>query len=183
MIAGESKKSRLLIGKNIEAQIADLLFPLFKLQPQPVSEIMDRAGVDRMVVTPRGQVKTLQIKYRETGEDILLELYDPFIGNGELGNRLGRDLAHPCHFVACLIGESLHLIHGEALRECALQALREVCFTPKTINGRTSKGVYVRSVRDPKSQIGKLLAFLPINSIPDRHVWTKNILTGKTVLR
>lgn len=182
MIAGESKKSRLVIGKNIEAQISDLLFPLFKLMPQSVSEIMDRAGVDRMVVTPRGQVRTLQIKYRETGKDILLELYDPFFKGDIAKSRLGRDLAHPCHFVACLIGENLHLIHGKALRDRGMQAIHNTSLVWKT-GEWFSDGACIRMVRDPKSHISKLLVFLPVNSIPERHVWTKNILTGKTVLR
>src|SRR5260370_33158264 len=74
-IAADPKKSRLTTGKIVEQQIADLIHPLFGLAVHYVTETQDRGGVDRFVTTPRGRMKTLQIKYRETGEDILVDVY------------------------------------------------------------------------------------------------------------
>lgn len=184
MIAADSKKSRLATGKAIEQEIAALM-PLFNLVPQTVPEMMDRAGVDRVLLTPRGQLKTLQIKYRETGQDILVDVYDPFYGEAHPDTRPGRDVATKCDFVACRIGDFIHLIHGLPLQKVVQDALEERrVLTPIMFNCapfRAENRVLLKSSFDHRNSRPKLLAFVPITSVPKRHIWTKNIFTGETI--
>jgi hypothetical protein len=181
VIAGENKKSRLTTGKAVEQQIADLMMPLFKLEVRPVTEARDRQGVDRLVVTPRNNVKTLQIKYRETGTDILVDAYDPYYGTGHSDTKIGRDLAYQCDFVACLIGEYLHLIHGEALKRMVRHGIMMWYAFNKPKFLKLRNGITTKLSMDHRNMRPKLLVFVPIKAIPKRHIWTKNILTGETV--
>lgn len=181
MIAGENKKSRLTTGKIVEQQIADLMMPLFKLEVHPVTEARDRQGIDRLVVTPRNNVKTLQIKYRETGTDILVDAYDPYYGTGHPDTKLGRDITSQCDFVACQIGEHLHLVHGKTLKDAAKHGVMTWMAWEKPKVLKLANGVTTKLSIDHRNMRPKLLVFVPVKAIPKRHIWTKNILTGETV--
>jgi hypothetical protein len=79
-------------GVQREAQIANAL------RQQAGIPLLEATGdedkiqkVDRWVNYPTGRV-ALQIKYRESGKDLLFEVYDKFFGWDHPNNKLGRDM-------------------------------------------------------------------------------------------
>jgi hypothetical protein len=83
---------RLGHGIKRESQIADALIEI-GLNLLPASKIDDHEKkIDRWLMYPDGQQVGLQIKYRETGKDLLFEVHDRFFDWGDPNNKIGRDM-------------------------------------------------------------------------------------------
>lgn len=182
MIARQNYANRVRTGKTGEQQIAQSLQDVFGLTIEEVSEDQDRfEKIDRIVVSGSGNRKTLQIKYRETGEDILVDVFEPFFGINHPRTGKGRDYVSKCDLYACRVGPLIHLIHGAALRaviEIVLAEWRTAgCPSSGTFIG--SQGEQIKIRKDHASERPKLLMFIPVKAINPESVWTKNFLTHK----
>lgn len=80
-------------GQERERQIADALRDQAGLPIQDATAEDDKefAKVDRWIVYPDRRV-ALQIKYRETGKDLLFEVFDRWFDWNHPGNKTGRDM-------------------------------------------------------------------------------------------
>ena len=177
MIAGGEYMDRVKQGKLGEELVATYLRDVFKLKLETVSEDRDRfEKIDRIVVTKKGNRKKLQIKYRETGDDILVDVYEPFYGECDPRTVPGRDRAN-CDLYACATAEHVHLIHGNILRGIVDEALVfwRSCGSPQDIYHTlvTDKCVSIRVRKDHFSGRPKLLAFVPPRVIPEKNIWTE----------
>jgi len=86
------RSMRLSHGIKRESQIADALVNL-GLNLLPVSKSDDdERKIDRWLMYPDGRKIGLQIKYRETGSDLLFEVHDLFFDWGNPNNKIGRDM-------------------------------------------------------------------------------------------
>lgn len=182
MIARQNYANRVRTGKTGEQEIAKALQEVFGLTIEEVSEDQDRfEKIDRIVVSELGNRKTLQIKYRETGEDILVDVFEPFFGIDHPRTGKGRDYVSKCDLYACRVGPLIHLIHGAALRSVIEIVLAEWksagCPCAGTFIG--SQGEQIKIRKDHASDRPKLLMFIPVAAIDSRNVWTKNFLTHK----
>lgn len=79
-------------GKNREAQIADALIEQCGVKLEDATDVEDKTfKVDRWLV--EGTKRTaVQIKYRETGDDLLFEVFDRFTAWHSRENKIGRDM-------------------------------------------------------------------------------------------
>jgi len=187
MIAGQSYKSRVRTGKIGEEEVAEILRNRFNLTIRDVHEDRDRIEkIDRIVIAPSGKPRTLQIKYRETGKDILVDVYEPFYGINDDRTKPGRDFVSECDLYACRVGESVHLIHGSVLRVVILKTMTEWikrgCLFLDTFRNAPAKhlcytigGVTIHTQNDHASNRPKLLMFIPPDVIPENHIMTKTV--------
>ena len=84
--------TRVKQGLNRERQIADALKYQAGLPIEDATGFEDRERkIDRWIAYPGNRV-ALQIKYRETGADLLFEIYDKFYGWNDPKNKIGRDM-------------------------------------------------------------------------------------------
>lgn len=91
MIANQDANARVKAGKEMEARIAAGLRQV-GLKLTEATDTEDRLKkVDRWIETPQGR-KALQIKYRESGSDLLFEVFDTFHGWRDSRNKVGRDM-------------------------------------------------------------------------------------------
>jgi hypothetical protein len=95
----EPTARRVRDGKRREAQIANALREQHGLDLRRPTDSEDRyEKIDRWLVTGDGRRLAVQVKYRQTGEDLLVEVYDKWYGWDDPKNKVGRDVTSPaCH--------------------------------------------------------------------------------------
>jgi hypothetical protein len=92
-LSGLENSIRVKAGVNRERQIAEALRIQAGLPIEDASGYEDKERkVDRWLVYPGQKPIALQIKFRETGEDLLFEVYDKFFGWDDPKNKIGRDM-------------------------------------------------------------------------------------------
>lgn len=183
-VATDSYRARMLEGKRGEEEVAEALRTQFGLTLENVTEDRDRwEKVDRIVVAKSGARKTLQIKYREYGHDILFDAYEPFYGEKDPKTAPGRDMVSRCHLYACRVGPALHLIHGNALRSLVEQTLAfwRTVGSPSVIGTtiEAPSAIWLRIRADHHSGRPKMLLFIPASAFDLKHIWTKLLTTSE----
>lgn len=179
-VATDSYRARMAEGKRGEEEVAEVLRTQFGLKIEAVTEHQDRwQKVDRIVVAPSGRRKTLQIKYREYGHDILFDVYEPFYGEGDPRTGKGRDLQSKCDLYACRVGTHLHLLHGSALRRLVEQAVTfwRGLGSPTEVGTTVEapRGILLRVRQDHHSGRPKMLLFIPAAAFDAANIWTKTL--------
>lgn len=109
-------KERLDRGKQFEEIIDSVLKPLGRnIKPASLQEDMHEK-IDRIETLADGTTRKLSYKARTSGDDILLDLYEPFFGIDNLNTKPGRDLISPYDRYLCLErgGGNLREIDGTA---------------------------------------------------------------------
>ena len=92
---------RVRAGLVKEKQIADAL--KVYLPVENATDTEDKIGkIDRWIAYPTGRV-ALQIKYRETGKDLLFEVFDTWHGWNHKNNKVGRDMVGDAKEYAVLL--------------------------------------------------------------------------------
>src|SRR5258708_8551689 len=187
MIAGDTYRNRVVKGKVGEEEVAEILRTHFDLTVEDVDERRDKVEkIDRVVISRSGKARTLQIKYRETGKDILVDVYEPFYGIADMRTTPGRDFVGTCDLYACRVGPTVHLIHGSLLRVVILQTMNEwikrgtplldtfLSVPAKHLCYNVGK-ITIHKQEDHSNSRPKLLMFIPSEVIPEDHIWTKQI--------
>jgi hypothetical protein len=174
--------ARVREGKRAEEEVAEALRRRFGLIVLNVTENLDRnEKIDRIVVAKRGGRRTLQIKCREYGHDILFDVYEPFYGEEDPRTGKGRDLQSTCDLYACRVGPALHLIHGTALRRLVQQTLDHWrgLGSPTAVGttAKAARGILLRIRADRHSGRPKMLLFIPALAFDSQNIWTKLLVS------
>lgn len=166
-------RTRVAHGRQREAQIATALRNA-GLSIADASDHEDKhEKIDRWVMYPNGQRVALQIKYRETGNDILVEVFDKFFGWDDPRNKIGRDMIGAASQYAVLLNDQTTIVIVESSQ---LKSLVEVMISgarqgwtveryPVSTFRYFSHGVKLelKSQRDPRDGRQKMVAYIPAN--------------------
>src|SRR5581483_271629 len=123
-------KQRLSIGKLKENQIADCLSKHYGFKLNEVSDKEDiYEKIDRHWVQEDGSVKKVQIKTRtkSSGNDILLDIFEPFFGIKNDKTKPGRDMKGSYDIYICLDKHEkvIRVIDGKRQKEVVEEVLQE----------------------------------------------------------
>ena len=166
-----AKSVRLQHGKRREQQIIKALkqqhdLPLRNATHQEDCELKIDAWLD---------TKSVQVKYREVGSDILFEVYD--LWNGwDRDNKPGRDLISKAQMYAVLSNDkrTVHLVNTSFIKQLVRELLQLVQAYGWSKNGKIKVFKYVRPEGtielkvqfDPRTGDQKIVAFIPPACIP-----------------
>jgi len=163
--------TRVRHGLERERQIATALKDQVGLPIENATNIEDRERkVDRWIAYPNGRV-ALQIKYRETGEDLLFEVYDKFFGWDDPKNKIGRDMMGEAQQYAVLLQDRKTICIVSV--DVAKQAIHTMIdgakqhWTVESSFGATFRhfthGVKLelKLQRDPRDGRPKMVAYIP----------------------
>ena len=151
---------RVQYGKSIEKQIFDSLVQCGMKLREPSSQEDKYDKIDGWWQTPNGEIP-IQIKYRDTGTDILFEVMKDYHRNIP-----GRDMIGKAKFYAVLsLGKIVIISVDEAkqLIETMKQKAQAEGFDQRG-NFRMGKAM-LRVRPDPQSQQEKLMAYIPISML------------------
>lgn len=154
---------RVNYGKGIEKQIFDNLVACgMKLrEPSNSEDMYDK--IDGWW-DQNGSEEPIQIKYRDTGDDILFEVMKDYQRKVP-----GRDMVGKAVYYAVLArsgGQIVVVEVAEAKRliQSALTAVEHEGFDNRG-NYKTQNGLMLRIRRDPQSGQEKLMAYIPVSSL------------------
>ncbi len=119
-----SFRERVNSGLAMEALIADAIQAHgLKLEPATHAEDCER-GIDRWLLR-NGKRQSMQIKYRETGSDLLFEVYGRFYGWDNPNNKKGRDMKDNVQLYAVLMQDrqSIAIVPCAEAKKVLSQAL------------------------------------------------------------
>jgi hypothetical protein len=155
---------RVEIGTEREQQIADCLNKYYGWRLEKASFEQDTEG--KIDFIENGN-KKVQIKTRDSGVDLLYDLFEPWTGNLETAV-VGRDhksnfdlyicLSKDKNWIRVAIGSALKRIVNECLVEWKTQGCQ---FSGRSWDSETHEGVQFRLHRDAKNRRLKVLAFIP----------------------
>jgi hypothetical protein len=166
MIATQRFHERVEKGKAGEEQIAEVLrsHGLNLIDVDERTDMIDK--IDRQLVTESGTY-SVQIKFRDSSDryrDFLLDLYEPFYGDGDPDTKIGRDLVSKYDIYVCRIKDTIYVINGKAQKTLVANVLEEWrqrrCQLPVFRSTKYS-GVELRKVVDHRNNRPKLLMFIP----------------------
>lgn len=160
-------------GVERERQIAVALreqagLPIVDSSPEDDKE---RNKVDRWIDYPHGRV-ALQIKYRETGNDLLFEVFDRFHGWGDARNKVGRDMMGIAKEYAVLMQDRRTIVMVPVAKaKDAIQTMMEGAKIRWTTEGpqdlKTFKyfhrgcALELKVTHDPRDGRPKMVAYIP----------------------
>lgn len=156
--------ARVGYGKGIEKQIFDSLVACgLKLrEPTQAEDMYDK--IDGWWDTGTGE-KPIQIKYRDTGTDILFEVMKDFHRGTP-----GRDMVGKAEFYAVLTRGHIVLVRvaeAKAIIQQAVEAANREGFDDRGNYRYRVRGgmVFLRVRPDPASRQEKLMAYLPVGAL------------------
>ena len=163
--------TRVRHGLNRERQIADALRTQAGLPIEDATGMEDRERkVDRWIAYP-GKRVTLQIKYRETGEDLLFEVYDKFFGWDDPKNKVGRDMMGDSTEYAVLLQDRKTIVMVPvAVAKRAIGIMVEGAKRQWTVEGPHGSTfryftngckLELKVQRDPRDGRPKMVAYIP----------------------
>lgn len=157
---------RVKIGKVVEADIVSTL----RANNLVVSEASLKQDMFDKIdcwVTWQGERLSTQIKYRETGRDILFEVFHTFLGFDHPQNRVGRDMKGKCHLYAVKLGKMVYLFKTDRLKkivEDLLQAAKNIGWGE--FRSVKLRGSELKLQVDPSDNRSKVCAYISPDSIP-----------------
>lgn len=169
--AREDSRLRVRNGRERERQIANALRDL-GLQVQDATEYEDKQRkIDRWLVQD-GKRVALQIKYRETGDDLLFEVYDRFDGWDNPTNKIGRDMQGDAKLYAVLKTDRETVVmvptaQAKGIINDMISAAQNVGWTAEALYSKTlryfvaGQKAELKWQRDPADGRGKLVAYIP----------------------
>lgn len=176
---------RVSYGKKIEGQIVKTLEQKYGWQINPVSVNQDKFDkIDGMVIKtdeslPISLPAPIQIKYRDTGNDLLLEVvksvdlqkfYSRVVSTAELLN--GRDMKGNAKIYASLDkdGKTIRIRLADEAKQIARDLLEKLRSSRSKF--LDSNGSQIRFVNDPHTKQMKINAFINPNSFS----WKKDYI-------
>jgi hypothetical protein len=173
MLGNLATSERLRAGILRERQIANALRDQVGLPICEVSKDDDQERkIDRIIRYPGEKPVALQIKFRETGPDLLFEVYDTFFGWGDKNNKLGRDMQGDATEYAVLLEDRKTVVMvptdgAKKVIEDMKAAAKQFGWTVEHSNGAVfryfSHGarLELRLQSDPRDGRPKLVAYIP----------------------
>jgi hypothetical protein len=165
-------RDRVRHGKTREKQIAEAL----TRQGLPLADATDREDkemkIDRWLVRD-GRRTAVQIKYRETGDDLLVEVYDTWNGWDDPFNKPGRDMIGAARLYAVLRQDrkTVVLVPTAVLKAIVVDMVNAVALfgwtvdkgpACKTLRYSKSGGrCELKVQRDPRDGRTKMVAYIP----------------------
>lgn len=174
--AGSDQSQRFInSGRRREGQIADALKEQHGLNLVEPTDGEDRyQKIDRWLV--EGDKRTaVQIKYRESGDDLLVEVFDRFHGWDHPRNKTGRDVVGDSKLYAVLRLDRTTVVLTSAARLKAI--VNEMVRAAKETGWTVDKGTHSKVLRffkaggkcelrvqaDPNDGRPKMVAYIPAN--------------------
>ena len=165
-------RTRVKHGRNRENQIAEALKGQCKLTLTDAEDKVSK--IDRWL-NRDGKRIPLQIKYRETGDDLLFEVFDTFDGWDKPTNKVGRDMKGSAELYAVLRADQktvniVQVSKAKFIIQTMMQLARSAGWTEKgqypvfrfRVNGLTCE---LKVQRDPGDGRSKMMAYIPAASI------------------
>jgi hypothetical protein len=157
---------RVKAGLVKEKEIADALKAYLPVEDSTDAE--DKVGkIDRWLAYPTGRV-ALQIKYRETGRDLLFEVFDTFYGWNHKNNKVGRDMIGDAKEYAVLLkdGKTVVIVPTELAKiviHRMMWAAEQVwAHINRTFHYRANKcDLQLKEQLDPYDMRRKMVAYIP----------------------
>lgn len=166
-------RERVRRGVNREGHIANALRTQGGLDIRDATDDEDKGHqkIDRWVVRD-GKKLGMQIKFRETGEDILFEVFDTFYGWDDPRNKEGRDMIGQAELYACLKDDKrtcyvLPTSVAHRLIRDAVEMIRQYGWTIENERGATFRWtigghrIELKKTTDPRDGRPKLMAYIP----------------------
>ena len=169
--ASLDQRVRLKYGKEMESKIADSLKQC-GLQVGKSSDREDRLKkVDRWLMQ-NGTKIPLQIKFRESGDDLLFEVFDTFHGWNDHKNKIGRDMEGIAKLYAVLMrdGKTIIMVPTQPAKDVINEMLCEVrrsgwgskSYTGATLTYRADGcNLTLKLQMDPFDGRSKMIAYIP----------------------
>ena len=161
-ISSMSYMDRVRRGKGVEERIKEILRSMGMNITDPTSEEDMHQKIDGFI-----DGKPIQIKYRDSGDDILYELVKPHDPRFTLQQNIkanpGRDLRGKAvsYIVLSRDGSKIYIIPVTHIKTILSQAAREYSNQPLTRAFRSSMGIEFRPLSDPSDGRLKINAFIP----------------------
>lgn len=165
-------RTRVRHGLERERQIAEALKNQVNLTIEESTEYEDKERkIDRWLIRGGKRIE-LQIKYRETGKDLLFEVYDKWFGWDDKRNKVGRDMIGDAKEYAVLLQDRQTVVivptqKAKKLCKDMESAARFFGFTFTNEGGSTLEYVAngcrlnLKVQRDPGDGRQKMVAYVP----------------------
>ena len=163
---------RVAHGRNRESQIANALNTQCGLNLTDATDADDKIHkIDRWL-NRNGQRIPLQIKYRETGDDLLFEVFDTFDGWDAPTNKVGRDMKGNARLYAVLRSDCrtvniIEVQNAKKIIDTLLMLAKQMGWSESDgmfhtfrfrVNGQTAE---LKVQRDPGDGRSKMIAYIP----------------------
>jgi hypothetical protein len=169
-IATKQTRERVEAGKKVESAIIAKLNEIGMKLSQPTNSEDILQKVDAWYVNKQGTRVGIQIKYRESGSDLLFEVFDTFVEFKSDKNKMGRDMIGLAKEYAVLIENKIIIVEKQKAIDVINEMLDEArCNGWSKSNGRT-KTLFYESDRcelqmklqdDPADGRKKIVAYIP----------------------
>lgn len=168
-LAEKEKRERLESGRRIEQLIYDRLQKVgYNLQKPNSHEDMTQK-VDAWYRQKDGKRIGIQIKFRQSGSDLLFEVYDTFVDFRHPANKLGRDMLGSAELYAVMVNNDLIVVEKNKAVNVINEMLDEARCNGWS-GGRETKTLYYDSdghelvlklQSDPHDGRRKIVAYIP----------------------
>lgn len=155
----QSYDQRVQYGKGIEKQIFDTLVSCGMQLREPTSQEDMYDKIDGWWNTGTKE-EPIQIKYRDTGADILFEVMKDYHRHVP-----GRDMIGKAAYYAVMTGGNIVVVEVEQAKKMIREAVRQAeggGFNPRG-DYQTTEGLSLKLRPDPRSGQTKLMAYIPVN--------------------
>lgn len=165
-LESQSSRKRYLYGKQVEDLIVKAL-EMHGLKFEDVDRKVDcEEKIDRYLIG-EGVKKACQIKCRMgySGDDVLIDVYEPFYGIDNLATKQGRDYVGKYDVYVCLSkdGKTIRVINGKRQKEIIEMVLDEWTksyYQLPVFDSYRFKGVQMRYTKDRSNSRPKILMFI-----------------------
>jgi len=159
-LSGLDFNTRVMRGKNVEQKIKDALSSV-GIVIRPAGRNADMYDkIDGYLIDG----SPVQIKYRDTGLDILFELIKPFDITSPLDNQpRGKDYRSKAvwFFILDPTGKTIYQIPTKSIRDLVDSTVKEIGGQPLFKPYTSGNGIQIRPVKDPSDGTPKVNAFIP----------------------
>jgi hypothetical protein len=174
-IASRSFEERVRLGKQYEAQMLQNLIGCGYQTKSATSREDMIEKIDGYIVDS-GTAIPFQSKYRETGSDIGLDIYEPWFGLDDPRTRLGRDSRGKAELYLTQVETTLYLMSKGGLKyvvDSVMNEWKDLNFKfdfgdgvqRGTFNSRIYSGVQFKFKIDERSGVPKIMAYIPPTAV------------------
>lgn len=183
-------RTRVQHGRNRERQIADALKTQAGLKLTDATDNEDKTHkIDRWLVC-EGKRQAVQIKYRESGDDLLFEVFDRWEDWNHPGNKTGRDMVGKAELYAVLRSDrqTVNIVQvnkAKKIIETMIFVAQNYGWTEQSgftkILKYRKNGVTVelKVQRDPGDGRQKMVAYIPAKALEDEQLITYKVKLPK----
>lgn len=156
---------RVKIGKAVESDIVTAL----RANNLKVREATANQDIHEKIdcwVEWEGAELSTQIKYRETGKDVLFEVFHTFDEFGSPHNRIGRDMKGNCALYVVKMGKTIYMFRLSRAKQVIENLLNLAKISGWNNRSVRLGGSELKLQRDPSDNRTKVCAYIPPESLP-----------------